>query len=167
MALLAWQRHLWSGQDAFAFLWRRTHTEQQVLSPPPIVVCCRLGHLAAALLEKKKQQTLDISRGTWPTMVSSFHTATANGSWSLSLSQWTGRPYLLVNVMSTNDTLNAKRPGHGAVLDTVTASKPLAKGGGLIFEGKCIFENKPLPSLGHVYCWKRGGAYFREDVVIQ
>ena len=53
---------------------------------------------------KQKQQTLDISSGTWPTMVSSFHTATANGSWSLSLSHR-----------------------------------------GLIFEGKCIFENKPPP----------------------
>ena len=28
---------------------------------------------------KKKQQTLDISHGTWPTIVSSFHMATANG----------------------------------------------------------------------------------------
>ena len=115
MALLAWRRHLWAGQDAFAFLWRRTHTEQQVLSPLPIVVCCCLLDRSSRC-RSFEEKTLDISRGTWPMMVSSFHTATANGSWSLSLSQ------------------------RGAYI-----------------QGKCVFEISPLPSLGHVYCWKRGG----------
>ena len=35
--------------------------------------------ISLPLFWRKNQQTLDISSGTWPTMVSSFHTATANG----------------------------------------------------------------------------------------
>ena len=77
--------HLWAGQDAFAFLWRRTYTEQQVLSPLLIVVCCCLLDRSSRC-RSFEEKTLDISRGTWPMMVSSFHTATTNGSWSLSLS---------------------------------------------------------------------------------
>ena len=40
--------------------------------------------------------------------------------------------------------------------------------GGLIFEGKCIFENKPHPQSRSCLLLKKGGgggAYFREDTV--
>ena len=46
-------------------------------------------------------------------------------------------------------------------------------GGGLIFEGKCIFENKSPPQSRSCLLLKRGGgggggrgAYFREDTVL-
>lgn len=46
-----------------------------------------------------------------------------------------------------------------------SAHKPLVNKG-LIFEVKCIFENKPLSNLGLVYCWNGGGqAYLWEDLV--
>ena len=38
--------------------------------------------------------------------------------------------------------------------------------GGLIFEGKCIFENKPPPQSRSCLLLKKGGAYFREDAVL-
>ena len=38
--------------------------------------------------------------------------------------------------------------------------------GGLIFEGKCIFENSPLPSLEVMSTAEKGGTYFREDTVL-
>ena len=39
-------------------------------------------------------------------------------------------------------------------------------GGGLYSRESAYSKISPLPSLGHVYCKKRGGAYFREDTVI-
>ena len=40
--------------------------------------------------------------------------------------------------------------------------------GGLIFEGKCIFENKPPPQSRSCLLLKKDlGAYFREDMVFK
>ena len=121
MALLAWRRHLWAGQDAFAFLWRRTHTEQQVLSPPPIVVCCRLLDRSSRCRSFGEKNSK-----VW------IFPAVRDQRWC--------------------------RPS--------TRRLQMDPKGGLMFEGKCIFENKPPPQSRSCLLLKKGGAYFREDTVL-
>ena len=115
MALLAWRRHLRAGQDAFAFLWRRTHTEQQVLSPPPIVVCC-------CLLSKSSHcRSFEENSGYFPRYVTNDGVVLPHGD-----CKW------IVIVVAFTE-------------------------GGLYSRESAYSKISPLPSLGHVYCWKRGG----------
>ena len=117
-------RHLWAGQDAFAFLWRRTCTHTNKKSFPhhrlSSVTVYLTDHLAAALLKKK----------------------TANSGYFL-------------RYMTNNSVVLP----HG---DCKWDPR-----GGLTFEGKCIFENKPpSQSTSCLLLRKGGGNYFREDTVL-
>ena len=59
-------------------------TSERLLSPLTMQV------ISLPLLCKKYQQTLEISRGTWPTVLPFLRTATAKSSWMLLTSRWTG-----------------------------------------------------------------------------
>ena len=108
----------WAPPNTTAFLWRRTDTEQQVLSPPLIAVCCRL---------------LDRS-----SRCCSFREKTANSGYF---------PQYM-----TNDGVVLPHGDRKWIVIVVQ--------GGLIFEGKCIFENKPPPQSRSCLLLKKGGLIF-------
>ena len=119
MALIAWRGHLWAGQDAFAFLWRRAHTNNKSFSHhrSSSVAVFLTDHLAAALLKKK----------FW------IFPAVRDQRWC--------RPSTR-RLQVDRDHFHFHRGG-----------------GGLYSRESAYSKISPLPSLGHVYCWKSGGLF--------
>ena len=151
----------------------RTLTELSVLSlPPPVIIyCCLLSRSSGCcffffffFLEEKNNNS-----GYLPRYVTDDGDVLQHSDckWIMivvvltvnrQLSSNTRRPYFLVNVTPMNGILDANRPRHSSS-DLYWLTLTSLPWGAYIEIIKYMLENKPLPSLVHVYCCLFSGGY--------
>ena len=117
-------------------------TSDRLLSPLTIQV------ISLPLLCRNYQQTLEISCGTWPTVLLFLRTATAKSSWMLLTVHWTAAALLRCR----ETTKLCKRDVHEQYSRSWKTSS-----GGLILETNCIFEYKPSPHFRLNVVYTMGG----------